>query len=832
MTPILKLITGLNVRMFAILFCLCLNVYASNIKGIVYIDANVNGKVDHSEKGISRIAVSDGLNVVLTDTNGFFELPGTFKSRFVFITVPAGYRTSQRHYLKIDNGISSYDFGLLPFPASAKKITRFIQLADTETNEDNGWINPIREYAKNEEASFIVHTGDICYEKGLNFHALNLTSETMGIPVFYCIGNHDLVKGEFGEQLFEKNFGPVYYSFEAGNTHYLVTPMLNGDYRPSYTKEDVFRWMKNDLKLVDPTKSVVVFNHDLLTFGDQFIYGISEKEQINLNEHNLKAWIYGHWHINYMKQHGKTGIVSICASPPNMGGIDHSASNFVVYEMNEKGNLSIHPRYNYLKNHFAVISPNGKQSVVDKNNQLVIAVNFYSTGSSAQKIEFQVDDGKHWIPLSPQTDWNWTGTVPADRLKVGIPHQIRFRATMKNGDIVSSERDFVIHDTNPEIIIEDNWTNLLGNPQHRSTSTEAQIDGLQLAWMKNTGSNIWMGSPVYGDGKVFIATIDEFAHQNNHIIAYDAKTGDLLWKYKTESSVKNSICLENGRVLATDEEGIAYAINAENGLLIWKKELGHDYLGACVTGSVVQNGILYTGFGNYLSAMNSTDGTTIWKNNGWRGGEGTTSTYTVAGNVLIAGSNWRALYGHNLQTGEKLWELSQDGLRFRSGTALWFDDTLFVTAEKNLIKMNPLTGKIYNTLPLSYDFQVAATPLVTEKRIVLSTSTDGVVAFDRHTMKELWKVKTGSSLIYTVGYSKPFSSTVEASPLLVGNLIIFGASDGCLYAVDQADGAIVEKIELGSPILGAACKSGNVIYVADFSGNIYCFALTISRKME
>ena len=51
-----------------------------------------------------------------------------------------------------------------------------------------------------------------------------MNTENMDCPVFYCIGNHDLVKGKYGEELFENIYGPVYYSFDAGRVHYIVTP--------------------------------------------------------------------------------------------------------------------------------------------------------------------------------------------------------------------------------------------------------------------------------------------------------------------------------------------------------------------------------------------------------------------------------------------------------------------------------------------------------------------------------------------------------------------------------------------------------------------------------
>lgn len=797
-----------NTQLPILIFKLCLlwvllisafNLQAS-LKGRVFSEAN--------QTGLAKIAVSDGLNVVLTDADGHFELPGNPKTRFVFITVPAGYKTSQRNYLKVADGISSYDFGLLPFPTSAKTDTRFIQITDTETYEDNGWISPIREYAANEEASFIVHTGDICYEKGLNFHGEKLNAETMGVPVFYCIGNHDLVNGDYGEQLFEKNFGPVYYSFEAGNTHYLVTPMISGDRKPSYTKKDVYLWMKNDLALVDPKKNIVIFNHDLLTFGDQFIYGISDTEKINLNEHHLKAWIYGHWHINYMKKHGNTGIVSVCASPPDKGGIDHSSSNFVVFEMDRDGVKNIHPRYNYLDKHLTIVSP--AENMIDiENQQLNVSVNFYSTASITQKVECRLESssGKtNWVQLQPQTDWSWATKLNLKEQDRGRSVKLRVRAWTNSGDSVSQVKNFAI-------------------PSGKNGITTGFQNRLKLSWIRNSVGNIWMTSPVCDRGKVFVATMDEFSHSTNYILAYQSESGKLLWKYQTSSSVKNTICIENGLVLATDEEGVAYAIDAETGKLKWKKELGIDRLGSNVSGSVAEKGVFYCGFGNYLSALSVADGKVLWKNTGWKGGEGTTSTHSIADGMLITGSNWQALYGHDLKTGEKKWEVKDAGIRFRSATSVFVDDTLFVVAEKAIVKMNQQNGQIYKSYPVDYNLQVASCPLITSQMIIIGTATDGLVAFDRKTMKQLWKAKTGSSLIFTSPYSKPQACTVESSPVLIGDKICVGASDGFLYLIDQQNGQIDQRVELGSPILGKVCVLGHSLFVVDFSGNVCKFVV-------
>lgn len=791
-----------------LLFLLPLLSASAEYRGVVYNDLNRNRQHDAGEKGMSGVAVSDGLNVVLTDRQGAFRLPGTPETRFIRITVPAGYISSGSFYRKADGQESGYDFGLVPFNASGNKTVRFLQLADTETGYDFGWIAPIRDYAANEEVSFIIHTGDICYEYGLNFHGSNVTAETMGVPVYYCVGNHDLVKGNYGEELFEKNFGPAFYSFDAGNTHFIITPMLSGDYKPSYTKEDVYRWMKNDLRLVDPSKNLVVFNHNLLTMGDKFIYGINEAEHINLGEHNLKAWIYGHWHSNYFIRHGNSGIVSFCSAPPNKGGIDHSVSNFPVYEIDGEGNIAARPRYNYLNNHFAAVSPSGNQAVIDDSGKLLVSVNTYSTVSPTDAAEFMIEGLGEWKALSRESDWNWSGKSDAEDMKRGIPYHINFRVRLKNGDTFSSVQNFIFS-------------------EDASIDQSAEVtlkDPLKLKWITNAGTGSGICPPVYSDGTLYVAVYEDYG-TNNKIMALDGSTGDLKWQFLTENPVKNTLSLSDGHLFATDEGAIAYSINAGNGELAWKRNLGLSTFPLPVNGGVVHNGVYYCGYGNYLSALDSHDGHLIWKNDSWNGGEGTTSTMAVHGNTLIAGANWRALYGHDLQSGAKKWEVSSDGIRFCNGTAAFIDDTMFFAAERALIRMDPGTGSIYKVNPVPYDMQVASTPLVTDKIIVTGTSAEGLVAWDRYSSKELWKVKPVTSLLYTAPYSKPPASTVETSPIAVGDMIVFGASDGYLYAIDSGNGRIRCKINLGAPVFSTACLAGDLLYVADFSGNISCFYL-------
>src|SRR5699024_7968959 len=121
-------------------------------------------------------------------------------------------------------------------------------------------------------------------------------------------------------------------------------------------------------------------DNDLLNSKGQFIYGLNDSEYINLNEHNLKAWIYGHWHDNFVKKHGKDEILTVCSSSPDKAGIIHSMSSFRVFTIDKEGKLSIETRSTYMNHHAVVASPARKQ-IVTESGEVPISVNAYHTAS-------------------------------------------------------------------------------------------------------------------------------------------------------------------------------------------------------------------------------------------------------------------------------------------------------------------------------------------------------------------------------------------------------------------------------------------------------------------
>ena len=313
---------------------------AAVVLGVIFAPGKgYSGSVSFDGGPMSGVSVSDGRNVVKTDESGKFQLKGWRKTRFITVTVPAGYQT-ESYYIPADKDKSEgYDFTLEKSDIEKGQAHSFLQISDTEIGEKGvgEWVDFLKETVDEKKPAFLIHTGDICYEPGLKKHIEGMNSENMGVPVRYIIGNHDYVDGKYGEELFESIYGPVWYSFEVGNVHYVVTPFqTGGDYKSGYNKNDRWRWLENDLENTDEKMKVVMFNHTDPP-SDDYVISFDRKE-LDLKKHNLIAWVFGHYHHNYIEEND--GVLNISTARPDCGGIDSSVSGARMVNISSDGTVT------------------------------------------------------------------------------------------------------------------------------------------------------------------------------------------------------------------------------------------------------------------------------------------------------------------------------------------------------------------------------------------------------------------------------------------------------------------------------------------------------------
>lgn len=754
-----------------------------------YALSQIRGRVSLEDgKPMSGVCLSDGLNVVRSDARGEYLLPENARARFVTITTPSGYALQGPHYQAIDDAKSSCDFTLRRDKTRDAEFS-FIHISDTETNQSKVWIDNLRDWARLNNTAFIIHTGDICYERGMNFHGDQITTATMGVPVFYAVGNHDLVAGEKGrgEWLWEKNFGAPWYSFDIGAVHCMVLPMLHGDHAPSYTRSELMRWITNDLAMVDPKKRVLMFNHDLWFKGkDLQLQLTKELPAIDMSQHNLAAFFYGHWHINYVKE--VDGMMSYSTSAPDKGGIDHSASVFRVVKVDREGNVSTENRYSYIDGTLNAVTPAEGDVVLP--GELAVTANCYRTVSPTTSVRARLSGvgGKRWKELAANNSIGWSGTL-----------------TVPSGD----------HVLELEARFEDGTTLRTSSKFRAQAQTTPAID-----WIASTGAYSMMVQPIRTQGLVITATTDDDNIRECRVMAFDERTGKEVWRSTVANSIKGAITTDGRIVVACDASGILYGVNVADGRILWQLKLSESFLPQTLQGVILVDGVVYAGQGGGLSAVSAADGKLLWRNSSWSGGEGTTSILTLADGVLLASGQWRGLYAHDAATGRLMWKIEDSDIRFRDGTPVVEQGKVYLATSSKLMVLDLRSGKIEQSHACGESFNVASVPLLTEDAIYVATSNSGISKYDRKTFKRLWNHNSLPAMFYTVPYNQNMECAVESSVVKHGENVIFAGSDGYLYWVDDESGLTKHKRKIGMPVLSSPLLSGDDLYVCDFAGNL------------
>ena len=132
---------------------------------------------------LEGIKVSDGRNVAVTDSAGYYSLPGWERESLIF--VQALTRRHSDWYQRIENDVTSYDFHIDLYEGG--RDSTFLHISDTEIfiggASADDWLPFINRCIGTENPDFLIHTGDICRKAGLEAHYKALCSETAGIPV-------------------------------------------------------------------------------------------------------------------------------------------------------------------------------------------------------------------------------------------------------------------------------------------------------------------------------------------------------------------------------------------------------------------------------------------------------------------------------------------------------------------------------------------------------------------------------------------------------------------------------------------------------------------------
>ena len=254
------------------------------MSGVVFADANGDGRRDAGEAGLAGVVVTDGTTVVATDAAGEYALAGVTAAQ-VFVVTPGDRRAIGSWFRATAPRV---DFPLAPAPLPAR--WRFAHLSDPHVDASTApRFRAALASAAARAANLAIVTGDLVFDAlradgataRARYAVYDAVAAASPVPVRPVIGNHDVfgidrrfshaAVGEpgYGKALYEEKEGPRYSAFNRGRVHFLVLDTIGVDDTRYYglLDEPQLEWIRRELHDVPAGTTVVTVGHIPLRSG-------------------------------------------------------------------------------------------------------------------------------------------------------------------------------------------------------------------------------------------------------------------------------------------------------------------------------------------------------------------------------------------------------------------------------------------------------------------------------------------------------------------------------------------------------------------------------------
>ncbi len=293
--------------------------------------------------------------------------------------------------------------------------------------------------------------------------------------------------------------------------------------------------------------------------------------------------------------------------------------------------------------------------------------------------------------------------------------------------------------------------------------TRANADNLRLNWSFALPAGANATTPLVHDGVMFL-------YAQDNVIALNAKSGELLWRYVPElakdnrSTVKRSLALYGNKVYAATSDGRVIALNVQTGKVVWNEPIDEQVQAGTTGGPLVAKGKLMIGVlgrpnpgGGYIQAFDAETGKKAWR------------FYSIPRPGDVGANTWNGVDLAKL-TGGSVW------------TPGYYDPV------NNLVFFSPTPT--YDTLPLRDKVKTKGVnndALFTDTTIALNPDTGKLVWYYQHMQNDQWDLDWGFER--------------QIVNLKVGGVerraVVTGGKLGIFDAMDAKTGEYLSSTDLG-----------------------------------
>jgi outer membrane protein assembly factor BamB len=355
------------------------------------------------------------------------------------------------------------------------------------------------------------------------------------------------------------------------------------------------------------------------------------------------------------------------------------------------------------------------------------------------------------------------------------------------------------------------------------------LEGGALKWKFKTDSRV-SSSPAVVDGVVYFVSYD------GNFYAVDAATGKAKWKFATQGERRfaarhihgaqpiaetmpdpfdfylSSPAVENSTVYFGSGDGNVYALDASSGALKWKFKTG-DVVHAS---PALADGMVFVGsWDSYFYALNAATGKEKWR---FKTGAdpdihnqvGIQSSAVVADGTVYFGCRDSNLYALDAKTGERKWAFNNKGSWVIGSPVVQDGKLYFSTSDSGLFyALDARTGA--PLFSLKFIWPMFSSPTIAGNTLYIGSHEGKLIAIDLTSQKPAWTFQTEGSLQNGASYTKTDGTpnyevafgddffydnmvagvakmmsvgAVLSSPSIGKNVILFGSTDGNLYALE------------------------------------------------
>lgn len=545
-----------------------------------------------------------------------------------------------------------------------------------------------------EKPDFIIHTGDITeFGTEEQFQTYLRIISTLDIPFYYTLGNHDVRWNGAGWAIAERLF-PTYkrnYSFTKEGVTFIALDSSFPYSQYGIIDPSQVSWLKTTLSRLSPDQPLILFIHHPLMPSSNFLYGRNALLEV-LKSYNVVLFLTGHGHSNRVWQ---------------VDGI-----NFLMTQ----GMMDANASFRWIK---------------VKDGEIDISVwGLEGKEREGERLRIPLRREKEAISIPAQSSEN-------SELLLKVNGAIQ-------ADLVSSGDSVFLCSWSGEVVAVD-------AKERKET------------WRKKFDTPI-LTSPALGRDRLFVAFLNGFVR------ALDKRTGRVIWEARLPQPVTGHLLAE-GEKLFIPATGSLFMLNQADGKILWQRDLG----GNLESRPLLVGNTLYIGAWNKcFYAINAENGDVIWQKEIARSIYFSPATClpTFWDNKLIITQPYdnATKRGGVLaldDKGEIIWQI--DG-NFGYSTPLTQGDRLFIASmEGKLLCVSPKGEVIWSLNLGSPCFN--ARPVMEGDRLYLVSFNDVLFVIDAKEGKLIKKMALSNE------------GCCVSTPVIAGGSIFIGDMMGRLYAI-------------------------------------------------